>query len=69
MLTKMKDKVLFARRAADLTQEELAERTGLSRQEISLIERGKVRPGIDTIKKIADALEVKVDDLIGNGGE
>ena len=46
-----------------LTQEELAERAGLPRQHVSDLERGVMRPRIDTAQKLAAALGVTVDDL------
>jgi transcriptional regulator with XRE-family HTH domain len=41
---------------AGLTQEELAERAGLSREAISLLERALRRPYPDTVRRLADAL-------------
>jgi predicted ATPase/DNA-binding XRE family transcriptional regulator len=44
---------------AGLTQEELAERTGLSVRGISDLERGaRIRPHFDTVRLLADALEL-----------
>lgn len=47
-----------------VTQEELSERTGLSRATISRIESGLQRPRISTVRKLADALGVPPDDLV-----
>jgi WD40 repeat protein/transcriptional regulator with XRE-family HTH domain len=44
------------RTAAGLTQEELAERAGLSSRGLSYIERGSRRPYRDTVGRLADAL-------------
>src|ERR671931_2102922 len=41
---------------AGLTQEELAERAGLSREAISLLERALRRPYPDTLRRLADPL-------------
>src|SRR5947209_10910434 len=41
---------------AGLTQEELAERAGLSREAISLLERALRRPYPDTVRRLADSL-------------
>lgn len=49
-----------SRRRADLTQEELASRVGLSRPHISLLERGLRLPRIDTILRLAAAMDVSV---------
>jgi len=46
------------REARDLSQMLTAERAGLHRTEISLIERGRRVPQLDTIVKLAGALEV-----------
>jgi len=48
------------RRAAGLTQEEVAARTDLSVDFISLVERGKSAPSFDSLAKLADALGVEV---------
>ena len=47
------------RSSAGLTQEDLAERTGLTSQAISLLERGeRRRPHRYTVQKLAEALEL-----------
>ena len=45
-----------ARRRARLTQQQLADRIGVTNMAISLIELGKNRPAHDTLARIADAL-------------
>jgi transcriptional regulator with XRE-family HTH domain len=52
------------RAAADLTQEELAERSGLSQQYISDLERGKRNPTIVTLYELATALGVSHMELV-----
>jgi transcriptional regulator with XRE-family HTH domain len=47
-----------ARREADLSQEEASYRAGVHRTEISQLERGLRVPRIDTVAKLAGALEV-----------
>jgi len=50
---------------AGLSQEELGEMCGLDRTEISLLERGLRFPRLDTLVKLARALELKsVGDLL-----
>lgn len=52
-----------ARRVADLSQEELAERAGLSARAISALERGVNRaPRPDTLDMLADALALSPDE-------
>jgi transcriptional regulator with XRE-family HTH domain len=52
-----------------VTQEELAERTGISRATISRIETGQQRPRISTVRKLAAALNVPPEMLIDWTGE
>ena len=47
-----------------MTQEQLAEATGVHRVTIARIETGDVSPKAETLKRLADALGVLVDDLI-----
>ena len=46
-----------------LTQEELAERSGLSHKFIGEIERGLGNPTIETVSRIASALTISMGDL------
>jgi transcriptional regulator with XRE-family HTH domain len=46
------------RRKGGLTQEELADRAGLNRNYIGMIEREENAPTVDAIEQIADALDV-----------
>lgn len=50
-----------------LSQTELADKSGVSRVMIGKYERGEAMPSIDAAKKIADALEVSLDYLVGEG--
>ena len=52
------------RRARKLTQEQLAERSGLSQQYLSSLERGQRNPSIVTIYVVATALGVSHLDLL-----
>lgn len=52
------------RQERGLSMTELGKRTGLSQQAISYIERGKRTPTIETLYRIAEALEVKLAPLI-----
>jgi transcriptional regulator with XRE-family HTH domain len=51
------------RRAADITQQELSDRTGIHITQISDYENDKVVPTVYTLWKIAIALKCSVDDL------
>ena len=52
----VRDLVISARNAANLTQKQLAQRSGVSQANISKIENGNYHPSLSTLKRIADAL-------------
>lgn len=52
------------RKEAGLTQEQLAEKAGLTLTYIGMIEIGQRRPALKTLDKLAKVLGVKVKDLI-----
>ena len=52
------------RTESDLSQEKLAEKAGLSTVFISRVERGIESPSVDSLVKIAKALEVRVQNLV-----
>lgn len=52
------------RRLSALSQEQLAFRSSLHRTAISLMERGERIPRIDTLVKLAAAIEVTPNDLL-----
>lgn len=54
-----------AREMRLLSQEELARRTGLKQPVVSLYESGSRRPSFRNLGRLADALEVTADYLIG----
>lgn len=47
-----------------LTQAELARRAGLHRVQLHDVETGKSRGSVDTLKAIAVALDVSLDDVV-----
>ncbi len=49
------------------SQTDLANKSGVSRVMIGKYERGEAVPSIDAAKKIADAFEVSLDFLVGEG--
>ena len=55
---KLGENLRAAREEKELTQEQVAERSGVQAGEISRIETGKRDPQISTLLKIARALEV-----------
>lgn len=52
------------RNKLEISQEELADRAGLHRTYIGMIERAEKNITLINIEKIANALEVKIDDLL-----
>src|SRR3954470_12090019 len=56
-------------RASKMTQEDLSERASISVSFLSMIERGERSPHLETLAKIAGALEVRIADLFLGGGE
>jgi transcriptional regulator with XRE-family HTH domain len=57
----------IARTEAGMTAGELAARSGVGRNTISRIERGVVEPQAATLHKLAEALDVSVAYLLGEG--
>lgn len=53
------------RKQAGLNQDQLAELSSLNRVTVAKYESGKVEPGAKALSRIADALEVSVDILLG----
>lgn len=51
------------REAAHLTQEKLAEKSGISLDYLGKIEVNINKPGLKTLIKLAEALEISVKDL------
>ncbi len=49
--------------ANEMTQQELAEKAGVSRQTIIAIEAGKYSPSLELAFRIADAFHVKIGEV------
>ena len=62
-------KIRELRRAAGLTQKELAEAAGLSTNFIGYVERGVRKPSLDTLERIAQALGVALNDLFESSND
>ncbi len=54
-----------ARRSQNLTQDDVAQRIGVSRTSYLKYEKGTHEPDYDTLKKIADFLSLDIDTLLG----
>ena len=53
-----------ARKQIGITQEALGEQLNMTRKHISVIETAIIRPSLDTLVDIANALNVSADDLL-----
>lgn len=53
------------RKQKGLSQVQLAELSHVHRVSISMYETGRKKPNIDSLKRLAKALEVSTDDLLG----
>ena len=60
------DKLKAARTRRLLTQDELAERAGVSQSTVANIERDNAEPQFRTIRKLAKALDIDPTDLLGD---
>ena len=61
------DKLRDLRKRALLTQEQLAERSGVAISTVIRIERNQVEPQGRTIRKLAEALGVEPQELVKEG--
>ena len=60
---KLGKRIALLRRAAKLTQEQLAEKSDYSVEFISLVERGINAPTVEGCGKIASALKIHIKEL------
>lgn len=66
-MSKIEVVIATLRKEKGWSQVDLADRSGVSREMIGKYERGKAIPSVDAAKKIADAFEVSLDYLVGDG--
>ena len=66
---KFNENLKFARERKKISQKEMAERIGVAKSTYSLYESGNREPNVQTIKKIADILNVSADELLGISDE
>ncbi len=59
----MKNNVKLARVKAELTQLELADAVGITRQTVSLIEKGKYNPSLKLCLQICYVVNAKLDEI------
>ena len=63
------ENLIALRKMHNISQEELAEKVGVSRQTLSKYETGESIPDIEKTKAIADAFGVSMDDLVNYNPE
>ena len=56
-------KIQGLRKSAGFTQEQVAEKIGISRAYMGYIEQGRNSPSLEILEKVAKALRVKMSDL------
>lgn len=66
MSVKFGDRVMQARKEKGLSREDLADKIGTSGPIIGRYERGDMMPSVEIATKIAEALDVSLDFLVGN---
>jgi putative transcriptional regulator len=59
----MKNKIKVYRAMHDMTQEDLAQKIGVTRQTILAIEKGKYVPSLDLAFKIARHFDVSIEEV------
>lgn len=62
--TQFAERLTYQRKLKGFSQEQLADRTKVTVRTIQRIEKGEVTPHLRTVKLLAAALEVDVDDLL-----
>ena len=61
------ERLVQLRKAAGLSQQELARRLQLTRSAISMYETGQREPGLETLDAMADLCQVDMNTLTGHG--
>lgn len=69
MVAVIRNKLKVYRAMYDLTQEQLAEKIGVSRQTIIAIENGKYLPSLGLAFKISRLFNVKIEDIFSYEGK
>ena len=62
---KLNDTICFYRKKQGLTQEELAQRLGVTNQSVSKWESAQCCPDISLLPKLADIFDISIDELFG----
>ena len=62
----LSEKISIIRKARKYTQEEMGDKIGVSRQTVSDWEKGKFEPTLDSVRAIAEVLNVSYDTLLND---
>lgn len=62
----LSEKIYTLRRKSGLSQEQLAEKIGVSRQAVSKWEGGQSTPELDKLKALSECFQITLDELTGN---
>lgn len=65
----LKDKIRAQRKTLHMSQEELAEAVGVSRQTIYKWENGQAQPDIENVKRLCNALHMTYEELLEDDQE
>lgn len=65
----LSEKIYALRRKSGLSQEQLAEKIGVSRQAISKWEGGLSTPELDKLRALSEFFKITMDELTGEQGE
>ena len=60
VVTELAESLIKAREIANITQKELAEKTGIYQADISKIERGLANPSLSTLKRLAEGMGMEL---------
>lgn len=63
-MSKVGNNIQKFRKAKNMTQDQLAEELNVTRQAVSNWETNKTQPDIETLEKLAEVLEVSIEELI-----
>ncbi len=66
--TRLGQRINTLRKACGYSQEELAERAGISVSYLSMIERAERTPHVKTLEKVASALDVSISEIFRGVG-
>ena len=62
----LSENIYVLRRKSGLSQEQLAEKIGVSRQAVSKWEGGLSTPELDKLKALSECFQISIDELTGN---